>query len=525
MNFSLARRRALPLAVAFIAAAGLARAQYLPSQSANYVWGQADFNSGIANVSLTDPNVGTLSGPSAITVDPATGKFFIADTGNNRVLRYSSASAYFNGAGAEEVFGQPDFTSAAPDIAEDAMDGPAAVAVDASGTLWVADQMNNRVLGFQGAATTEGATAANIVLGQPDFDTMDPAVSIHDMNQPRGLALDSQGTLYVADQLNNRVLKFKSPNSKGDYGFADGVIGQINFIAKTVGTSATTLKNPFGLTVDKNDNLWVCDTSNNRLLFYPSIITQPTQGASASIVVGQTNLLSGGSNTTATTLKSPSQICLDPLGRLYVSDTANNRTLVFENPATRGNGAAASFVLGQTSFTANTAATTRNTFTAPSGVVFSRNLIFVTDAGNSRMLNFAIIPGRPYFVTPTNNTQYNPKGPRTLPVTLNNVDGGDDQFKVKITIPSAVKKLASISFLDYRSTDITSAVLSGTYVTPLFGPNISGGTSLSIKMRIKPKSAAYNGNRFHITFSASSVTSSSVTTQRVFKAKFKRVAK
>ena len=95
----------------------------------------------------------------------------------------------------------------------------AGVALDSSGNLWVADGGNNRVLRFS-KNLSSGAIAKNadLVLGQPNFTTGGNRSYGNGMNQmhaPSAITFDSQGKLYVADTGNNRVLVFKPPFSNG----------------------------------------------------------------------------------------------------------------------------------------------------------------------------------------------------------------------------------------------------------------------------------------------------------------------
>ena len=91
------------------------------------------------------------------------------------------------------------------------------VEIDAAGNLWVADVGNNRVLRFPSQpATGEISTTADLVLGQSDFYTAGPGSSLARMHAPSAIRFDSKGWLYVADAANNRVLAFKPPFRTGE---------------------------------------------------------------------------------------------------------------------------------------------------------------------------------------------------------------------------------------------------------------------------------------------------------------------
>jgi sugar lactone lactonase YvrE len=117
---------------------------------------------------------------------------------------------------ADRVLGQANFTDHASNQGN-AAPGQAtlklaqAMALDASGNLYVSDTNNHRILGFN-APLTNGRSAA-MVIGQGLFITgainhgsLTPQVD--SLYLPTGLTLDAQGNLYVSDIDNNRVLEY-----------------------------------------------------------------------------------------------------------------------------------------------------------------------------------------------------------------------------------------------------------------------------------------------------------------------------
>lgn len=504
-----------------LALATSVHAQYTNGQSASIVWGQPDFVTGTA---LVTPTQGSLASPTSIAVDPTTGKFFVADSANNRVLRYTSAEAFVSGAGAETVFGQLDFVSASSGLSQTTMNTPSAVVVDSNGTLWVADTVNNRVLEFLSASslTNDGTTGieADAVFGQAypsgvtNFTSNVAGTTQGGMSGPHGLALDSAGSLYVADSTNNRVLKFTNPSSNTS-GLASGMFGQTNFNAALSGSGAANFNNPVGLTVDGEGNLWVADKGNNRVVEFTSIASQATNGsASASLVLGQTGFGLSGSSTTASTFNAPSGVTSDTLGRIYVGDTSNNRVLVFGIGSNLSNGASASFVLGQSDFTTGTAgATAANTLSGPTGLLYSNELLWVADTTNNRMLAFAITPGTPGILF-TPNMKLPSNKQRHFNFFVANT-GGSDEFTLKVSIPSGTNKLAKLTFL-FQGVDITSALKAGTFVTPEFQ-----SVNQQIVVKVAPKSAS-KGGTIKINVTATSVTDTATTVTEAVTAKLVR---
>src|SRR5260370_3450114 len=121
------------------------------------------------------------------------------------------------------------------------------------------------------------------------------------LNGPQGLAIDntvSPLVLYISDPGNNRVMVWRNASSFSFGAMADFVIGQKDFFSTTglgPGTAISAgLNSPTGLTVDKNGNLYVVDTGNNRILRFPAPYNQSWQ-VLPDLLIGQTTLTSAPS--------------------------------------------------------------------------------------------------------------------------------------------------------------------------------------------------------------------------------------
>src|SRR5207245_4516139 len=100
---------------------------------------------------------------------------------------------------------------------------------------------------------------------------------------PTSISFDSAGNLWVADASNNRALKYAAPITTGEA--ATVVIGQGSFTTGTSGTTSTALSHPIGISFDSAGNLWVADELNNRVLKYSATISLVTGQVS---IVGNT---------------------------------------------------------------------------------------------------------------------------------------------------------------------------------------------------------------------------------------------
>jgi sugar lactone lactonase YvrE len=338
------------------------------------------------------------------TTPPTTTYLAIADVANNRVLLYDSP--FTTGMSASGVLGQSTFTTGVANTTAAGLYSPRAIKEDSEGNFWVADEYNNRVLEF--VKPFSSGMSASLVIGQNGFTTGGSSTSQSGLLDPFDLAFDSAGNLWVADTFNHRILEFQLPFSTGMN--ASLVIGQQNFTSQTFTVTASGLSNPWGIAFDSTGNLWVSDSSNNRIPeFKPPFAT----GMNASLVIGQQNFTSQIFSTTAAELDGPMEIAFDSNGNLWVVDSGNNRVLEFTTPFSTG--MSVSLVIGQDGFTTNSAVTSQSSLQNPAGLAFdSSGNLWVTDSNNNRTLEFAspfstgenasLVLGQENFTTDTRTT-------------------------------------------------------------------------------------------------------------------------
>lgn len=303
---------------------------------ADFVIGQPDMRTAAANagsVNSQTPSRTSLSSPTGLALDRASGALYVADAGNNRVLRYPRPVDQAGQILPDTVIGQSDFSSAtSAAVGPASLRRPFAVALGPDGNLFVSDTGNNRVLEFRSGAGT-GSSAIR-VYGQPNlFSSAAPAVvSAQTLAAPQGLFVDSAHNLYVADTAANRVLIFPNTQAAPPAGMAAAfVIGQNRF--DSAGTAL--LNAPYDVTVDSAADIYVADFNNNRVLAFSAVVFLPIAGATPSGVVGQRDLTStapnwnGGGSATPEGLFRPAGLFMDRQDTLYVSDIGNNRLLHF----------------------------------------------------------------------------------------------------------------------------------------------------------------------------------------------------
>jgi hypothetical protein len=316
---------------------------------ADLVIGQEAFD----KVDLLSPSQSTVRAPIGVAYN---GRYVaVADTGNNRVLVWRSLPTA-NKQNADFVVGQPDFTATKPNRGRNGLRAPQGVWLDAQDGLWVADTQNNRVLYY--GVITKNNQDATLVLGQPNFDTDQqpditkaPTVRANTMLSPMSVMTD--GTrLFVADLGISRVLIWNSIPTSNEAN-ADVVIGQPDMASFGANRYRDKLCESTGKDEDGN-------------ALYPQLC--------------------------AATLSLP-RFALSDGQRLYISDSGNDRVLVYNTIPTT-NAASADVVLGQQSLTLNQASdsaeplrvSATDSFRTPHQLAWDGQNLYVADVFNRRVL-------------------------------------------------------------------------------------------------------------------------------------------
>lgn len=376
---------------------------------ASAVIGQADFSGSNPNRGGAASGL-TLSSPTSSATTNGS-LFYVGDSGNNRILGYSGIPST-SGTPASFVLGQPDFATTAPTTTATGLAQPTKVSISnngAGGQLVVTDSNNNRVLIWNTLPTTTG-TPPDVVVGQANLTSNAAGTTASTLTFPSG-AMIGNGRLVVVDQNNNRILIWKTvPTANGTA--ADVVLGQADFTSKIAGyydntnnLGLTRLTRPSDVWTD-GFKLLVSDTGNNRVLYWQQVPS--SNDTPADFIIGQTSVTRTTAGASNILFNAPIGVGSDGT-QVYIADTSNNRVLVFPSfPVTTGT--AASRVIGQGSFTNtaynddhnnstgndpqdditdNPATPTSRTLHTPAGVFARNGSIYVTDRDNHRLLTFA----------------------------------------------------------------------------------------------------------------------------------------
>ena len=197
------------------------------------------------------------------------------------------------------MLGQPDFTSSTANnggISASTMNIPFSVCPGAGGRIWVSDYENNRILRFDNAAGKANGAAADGVLGQPNFTSAidnNGGISASSMDLPVGTFVDGISNLYVIDGSNTRVLIFQNAAAKTNGGAADFVLGQSDFTSITTGSTANKFNLNFGNAGDNifvdvcNNKLWIGDSANSRILGFTASSSLGNNASCSAATVAQ----------------------------------------------------------------------------------------------------------------------------------------------------------------------------------------------------------------------------------------------
>ena len=224
------------------------------------------------------------------------GVIYIADTANFRIRKITTDGEVSTFAGS----GEPGFADGTAENAS--FTAPRGVAVDNMGNVYVADVTKIRKITPGGIVST--------LAGTDEFGFADGSGTTAQFNQTYGITVDTGGTVFIADTSNHKIRKISpegvvSTLAGGDAGFADGngTDAQFNF--------------PFGLTVDASGTLYVADSGNNR-------IRQITPEGNVTTLAGNGTSGFVNGNLDISEFNTPTDVTLDALGNLYVSERDNH---------------------------------------------------------------------------------------------------------------------------------------------------------------------------------------------------------
>jgi uncharacterized protein (TIGR03437 family) len=294
-----------------------------------------------------------LSSPSGIAVDSA-GSLYIADYGNNRIRKVSGGVIATVAGGGSSLGDNGPATSAQ-------LNSPSGVAVDSAGNLYIADSGNNRI---RKVSSYMIATVAGN--GTAGFSGDNGPATSAQLSFPNGVAVDSDGNLYIADTSNSCIREVSN-------GMITSVAGNGTFSGDHGPATSAQLLFPWGVAADSAGNVYIADEGNNRI--------RKVSGGVIATVAGSGSYGFSGDNGPATSaqLDLPRGVAVDSAGNLYIADYGNNRIRKVSS------GVITTVAGGGSSLGDNGPATSAQ-LNSPSGVaVDSAGNLYIADSGNQRI--------------------------------------------------------------------------------------------------------------------------------------------
>jgi trimeric autotransporter adhesin len=369
---------------------------------------------------------GLLHNPMGVAVD-SSGNVYIADTGHNLVREVTTDGNIITiaGDGYPSYYGDPTTTDdpIPPSPATSAeLHSPEDVAVDSAGTVYIADTANGRVREIVSGNISTYAGSSTI-----GYDGDGDLATDAELFAPYALAVDSSKNVYIVDIENSRVREVTVSD-----GYINTVVGNGygNFAGDGSSAVKASLNSPTGIAVDSSGNMYIADSQSLR-------VRKAAKGGNITTIAGNGIYAYSGDNGQATSAQfnSPRAVAADAGGNLYIADSANNVVrIVYTNGAiynVLGNGAASQLNL-------------------PGGLaVDSSGNLYVADSQNARVQK--VSPGGAVSIVAGNGTSgYAGDGGQATSAQLNTpmglaVDGTGNLYisdfsnnRVRMVSPSGV---------------------------------------------------------------------------------------
>ncbi len=252
----------------------------------------------------------SLGLPSGVFVD-GNSNIYIADFFNNRIRKVNAEGIIDTVAGNGDAGFAGDDTLAI----EASLNAPNGVVKDNNGNIFVADTENHRIR----MVNAEGEISTVAGNGNANFSGDDGHAKEASLNTPKGVAIDNNGNLYIADQINHRIRKVDSE------GIISTVAGDGNAFFAGDGELATeaSVMDPNGVFVDGDGNVFIADTRAHRIRKIDTNgIINTVAGNGQSGISGNPN--GDGDQATNAQLGFPVGVFVDNTGNLFIVDQFNH---------------------------------------------------------------------------------------------------------------------------------------------------------------------------------------------------------
>jgi sugar lactone lactonase YvrE len=266
-----------------------------------------------------------LGRPSNMAMDSA-GNIFIVEEWRHRVRRFDRSTGRVSTLAGT---GRAGFKGDGGPATDALLELPNDVAVDDAGSVYISDRFNNRIrrINPDGIISTFAGDGFSRTgkLGRLGGDGN--LATTASFSNPRGIALDAHGNLFIADERNHVIRRIDPMGYVSTFaGTADGGDGYGTYYGDGYPASKGSFNRPSDVSMGASDNLLIVDRINNRVRNIDASGLLTTVAGDGFAWEASTGRFAGdGEQATNASFFRPSYVTTDPQGRMYVSDTDNNR--------------------------------------------------------------------------------------------------------------------------------------------------------------------------------------------------------
>ncbi len=310
----------------------------------------------------------TFKNAEGVAVGPD-GSLYIADTDNHVIRRISPLTGVITTVAGS---GSPGWSGDGLAATAARLQFPQDIAVAANGDLYIADTGNHSI---RKVAAATGVITTIAGIGSPGSSGNGGAATLARLSSPRGIVLGTNGDYFLADRGNSMIRKVT---------VATGIIttyagtGTNGYTGDGGLATAARLRNPEGVELGSNGDLYIADTSNHAI----RRVSAATGVISTVAGTGTSGYTGDGGLATAARLNGPESVTVSASGDLYVADRGNNVIRRFAVGGTISTIAGT----GTAGYSGDGGAATAARLNGPAGIaVDPSGVIYIADTSNQRI--------------------------------------------------------------------------------------------------------------------------------------------